>query len=492
MTGNYVGSILAALAVEPDTVACVQPDGTEVRRGELATLVHRMARGLADRGVGPGSTVTTLSANRAEVLAARYAVSLLGARVVGLYEGVAAAVQAAIVSDVDTDVLLVDPDLAVRAKELGELTSVPLTLTLDELPAADATPLTPCPVGDDDLFCIRHTGGTTGHPKGIPWSFRTHAGIVEFMSVLVHPDTVQLVCTTLAHIAGMSADAVLLAGGKLVLLARFDTAKVLARVERYRVTDLIVLPPLLYALMDHPAVDEHDLSSLRRVNYGGCPASPERIRAAMERFGPVLIQAYGTNEAGVIARLSAEEHQRPELIETAGRPLPGVEVAIRDERGRDLPAGERGEVCVRSAVGATRYWRNPELTAQVFRDGWVHTGDVGFLDEEGYLHLSGRIKDMIIVVGGHAYPAELEDVLLGYDAVAEVAVFGVPDEDRLERIHVAARPAPGRTITLDEVREFVTARMGAMYAPHALRLVDEIPLTDIGKPDLKLLRAAAG
>ncbi|MFE0020543.1 class I adenylate-forming enzyme family protein [Amycolatopsis sp. NPDC059021] len=492
MTGNYVASILAALAVEPDTVVCVRPDGTEVRRGELAALVHRMARGLAAHGVGPGSTVTTLSANRVEMLAARYAVSLLGARVVNLYEGIAPSVQTAIVSDVDTDVLLVDPDLAVRAKELGEHPA--MELTFDDLLAsgADATPVAPHPVGEEDVFCIRHTGGTTGHPKGIPWSFRTHAGIVEFMSTYISPDTVQLVCTTLAHIAGQSADAIILAGGRLVLLSRFDAGKVLEAIERYRATDLIVLPPLLYALMDHPAIDEHDLSSLRQINYGGCPASPERIKTAMQRFGPVLAQAYGTNEAGGIALLSPEEHQRPELLETAGRPLPGIEVAIRDERDRDLPAGERGEVCVKSASSATHYWRNPELTAQVFRDGWVHTGDVGFLDEEGYLHLSGRIKDMIIVVGGHAYPGELEEVLLGHPAVAQVAVYGVSDEDRMERIHVAVSPAPGRTLTIEEVREFVTERLGAMYAPHALHLVDEIPLTDVGKPDLKLLRAAAG
>ncbi|MFE0020544.1 AMP-binding protein [Amycolatopsis sp. NPDC059021] len=502
-TDNYVEPILAALATDPDRVVSRQDGGETFTRGEFAVLIYRFARVFAEHGVRPGATVTLLSPNRAEVLAARYAAGLLGARVVSLYEGIAAATQAVIVSDVDTDLLVADPALSATVTEI--LATAPVKAVLGFGPgspgadllalaeAAASTVLEPYPVSPDDIFSIRHTGGTTGHPKGIVLPFRSPLALVDFArSVSPESGKVQLVFTPLGHMAGSIVDAVFVSGGELVLRQGFDAAAVLAAVERYRVTDLLVLPPHLYALMDHPAVDKHDLSSLRQIGYGGCPASPGRLAEAVDRFGPVLLQVYGATEAGGIAFLGPEEHARPELLATVGKPHPATTIAIRDPEGRDLPAGEPGEICVRSPLGGLGYWRDPEATARVWRDGWVHTGDVGFFDEEGYLHLAGRIKDIIIVVGGHVYPVELEEVLLGHPAVGAVAVYGVADADRTERVHAAIVPKPGQTAELGELREFVTERLGAMYAPHEVHVVEEIPLTDAGKPDLKLLRAKAG
>ncbi|MGW8399388.1 class I adenylate-forming enzyme family protein, partial [Streptomyces lydicus] len=171
--------------------------------------------------------------------------------------------------------------------------------------------------------------------------------------------------------------------------------------------------------------------------------------------------------------------------------LPDVEVAIRDESGRDLPPGEHGEVCVRSAMIMKGYWKQPELTAEVLRDGWLHTGDVGFLDNEGYLTIVDRIKDMIVVVGGHVYTTELEALLNSHPQVLQSAVFGVRDSDRMERVHAAVIRRPGSSVDAQQLREMVCAARGAMYEPARITFVDALPLTDAGKPDKKELRRRA-
>ncbi|KDN80967.1 hypothetical protein KCH_73200 [Kitasatospora cheerisanensis KCTC 2395] len=285
---------------------------------------------------------------------------------------------------------------------------------------------------------------------------------------------------------------VLQRGGTVVLQRSFDPGAVLAAVERERITDLWVLPALLHQLLDHPAIGRTDLSSLRLIMYGGSAASPTRIREALKVFGPVLVGVYGMSEAQLISALSPLEHERigrnGQL--PVGRPIPNVEVAIRSVDGTDLPVGEQGEIHLRSDTIMAGYWKRPDLTAQVLRDGWLNTGDVGYLDEDGYLYLSDRVKDLIIVVGGHVYPSEVEDLLLTHPTVARCAVFGVRDDQETEHVHVAVVPAPGAQPQLEELRAFVTARKGRIFAPEALHLVDEIPLTPVGKPDKKRLREA--
>ncbi|AHH98884.1 hypothetical protein KALB_5522 [Kutzneria albida DSM 43870] len=502
VSANYMHRVLDLLGRRPERIACHQPDGSVIRRGELLALVHRFAHVLAAKGARRGSSVTLLSDNRIEIVAVKWAANLLGARIAFLYNGLAAAAQAAIVADVDTDVLVVDAALAERAAELLERVPVATVLSLgpagvgeDLLTLADkasSDPVRPSEVDADDVCYVRHTGGTTGNPKGVVFSYATQASIVDLVSTVVDTDMVLLLCTTLAHAGGLSAEMVLSLGGRLVLHRGFDPAKVLADVAAYRVTDLALLPPLLYQIIDHPRFGDHDLSSLRSISYGGCPASSTRIARAVELFGPVLVQVYSQSEAGVICELSAQEHLDTELLATVGRPIPGTRVRICDQDGNELPTGQPGEICVRSTrAAATGYWRNPELTAQVWRAGEVRTGDVGYLDERGYLHLCDRIKDMVIVVGGHVYPAELEELLVRHPAIAQAAVYGVPDADAVEQVHATIVAVRGHSVTREQVRAFVTAERGAMYAPHQVHVVEQLPLTDAGKPDKKLLRQSS-
>ncbi|MDI3387763.1 AMP-binding protein [Streptomyces sp. B-S-A8] len=504
---SHVEETLDALAADPGRELLVHGD-RRLTAGQFRSLVHRMAHALTARGVSRATTVTLLSGNLPETIAARYAANLVGCRVNHLYNKLSADVQAAIVDDVETQALIVDPHYADRAAEITRTTPVPHVLLLgdgkrdigpDLLALAAQQPADPfaARARPDDICTIRHTGGTTGHPKGIVTTF-AQAARMHRTADAVRPAGEeaprQLACTTLAHAAGLLADVVIRAGGAVVLHDDFDPGEVLAAIERERITRLFLLPPLLYQLLDHPDAGRRDLSSLRGLTYGGCQASPTRIADAVRRLGPVLVQFYGQNEAGGISVLTAEDHDpdRPGRLRSAGRVLPGVEVAVRDADGNDLAAGEHGEICVRSDGAMTGYWKQPDLTAEVLRDGWLHTGDIGFLDDEGYVTVVDRLKDMIVVVGGHVYTTELEDLLNSHPKVRQSAVFGVHDADRTERVHAAVVPVPGAGVEAEELRAAVRERRGAMYEPARLTFLDALPLTDAGKPDKKLLRQRAG
>ncbi|MFF7726985.1 AMP-binding protein [Streptomyces sp. NPDC008001] len=497
---GYVETVLDVLSAEPQRAAVTTAEGRVISAAELRDQVYRLAGELAERGVGRGATVTLLTGNTAEALVARYAANLAGARVVGLYEGMSPPTMARIMESVDCSLLLVDDRRHATAGELLQLAGVPRALSLgpstfaeDVLAAAAGRPARPVGglAGPDDDWCIRHTGGTTGIPKGIRMTHGSYRrGLDHGLAGAGDPPR-YLACTSLAHLAGIFTDMTLHQGGSVVLQHDFEPGDVLAAIERERITHTWLLPPLLYQLLDHPDLEGTDLSSLRRITYGGTAASAARLRQAAKVLGPVLYGVYGQAEVQSVTEAGPGEQEVTghggHL--TVGRALPGVEIAIRDADSTDLPPGEPGEVLVRSPFVMEGYWKQPELTAEVLRDGWVHTGDVGYLDEDGYLYIVDRIKEMIVVVGGHVYPAELEDLLLSHPAVARCTVFGSPDEESVEHVHAAVVPAAGQQPTLEEIRDFVTARKGRLYAPEALHLVSDLPLTAAGKPDRRTLRS---
>ncbi|RLK58556.1 AMP-binding protein [Actinokineospora cianjurensis] len=495
---NYVEDILDGLS-GPEVV--VSGD-RRLSAEEFRSLVYRLARALRERGVGRGKTVTLLCGNLPETMAARYAVNLLGAHFNHLYNRLGPDVQAKMIADVETYALIVDPSLADRAAIL--VAAVPVTHVLvlgptggvdgEDLLAA-AAPHSDLPVESTarpgDLCFIRHSGGTTGHPKGIRSTFGRMRNFHRVRATNDVDEPRDLVCTPLSHAGGFLADATLAAGGTVVLHYAFDPGEVLATIERERITHVFLLPPLLYRVLDHPG--DHDTSSLSRITYGGTPSAPVRIAQAVRRFGRVLQQGYGQFEAGAITILPAAEHDpdRLDLLRTAGRVVPGVEVEIRDPDGTALPPGRVGEICVRAGEVMEGYWKNPELTAQVVRDGWVHTGDLGRFDDHGYLTVVDRLKDMIVVVGGHVYTTELEDFLTTHPDVRAAAVYGVPDDGGVERIHATVVLAPDTTTTPETLRTMVRDGRGDMYVPDHIHLVDSLPLTDVGKPDKRTLRRQA-
>lgn len=509
---NYVEVVLDGLSGVPGREILVS-DERRLEADEFRSLVYRLARALRERGVEPGRTVTLLCGNVPETIAVRYAVNLLGAHFNHLYIRLGADVQARMMTDVETYAFVVDPRLAERGAELAAAVPVEQILTLGTTEGPGQGPGAAEALGEDllalaagqsgaplasaarpeDLCFIRHSGGTTGHPKGIRSTFARMQDLGTTQNYFSGEERRDLVCTPLSHAAGFIADATLAAGGTVVLHYAFDPAEVLATVARERVTNLFLLPPLLYQVLDHPDSAHTDTSSLRRINYGGTPSAPARIAEAVRRFGRVLQQGYGQFEAGAVSVLPAAEHDpdRLDILRTAGHVIPGVDVEIRDDSGEVLRTGEVGEICVRADAMMEGYWKNPELTAQVLREGWMHTGDLGRFDEQGRLTLVDRLKDMIVVVGGHVYTAELEDFLHTHPDVRECAVYGVRGPGGHELIHATVRLHPDSTTSATDLRAMVRDGRGEMYVPDRIHFTDTIPLTDAGKPDKKKLRTHA-
>ncbi|MFI8966907.1 AMP-binding protein [Streptomyces sp. NPDC053493] len=499
---SYAEAVLGSLARDPGLPAVICPDRRRITAGELRDSVHRLARELITRGVRRGQTVSLLTGNTPQALVARYAANLAGARVTPLYSGLNPEALAHLVDVADTELLLVDPTRYADLERLEPLLHVPMPATLgphphldDILAAADGQPAEPVtvPVGAEDDWCIRHTGGTTtGLPKSLQMKHGPYRRTLDHLSCPTEAPPRYLACTPLTHIAGLWADLALIQGGSVVLQHDFDPGEVLAAIARERITRLFLQPPLLHQLLDHPALPASDTSSVRQLTYGGSPASTARLRQAEGVFGKVLHSWYGQNETLGLTEVHPDEHDRVGRHGqiTVGRAMPGVELRVVDPHGGVLPAGREGEIHARAHSAMNGYWKQPELTARVLHDGWVRTGDIGYLDDDGYLFLADRSHDTITVEGTQVYPSEIEEVLMAHPAVAQCAVFGMRDEDTLERVHAAVVPARGHDADIDELRRLVAVRKGDLHVPHAFHVLRAIPLSGILKPDKNALRRA--
>ena len=501
MDGHHsdVELLLEALRADPGREALVYGE-RRITAGEAADRTHRIAHALDGR-VGPGDVVGVLAGNSPDGILARWAVNLLGAAVTQPHEGLSPQSRARIVDDVDAALVLVDTRHAATAPEalaqarpvdvLGLGTSGPHGTWTDLFELADGRSAEPVTGRSrpGDVQQVRHTGGTTGHPKGIVHTFDHHVRSARVRAAHAEERQVRmLLATPVAHAGGGLADRLLAAGGTVVLQEGFEAGAFLAAIERERITDSWLLPPLIYRLLDHPDLDETNLSTLHTIVYGGAPANPGRMAEATERSGLVFVQVYGQTEAGGISMLTAQEHAKPELLETVGRPIPTTEIRIRDDDGAARQDGERGHLWVRTGTEMDGYWKQPELTDATISDGWVRTGDIAYVDDAGYLHLVDRASDVVVVVGGHVYTSELEDTLMSHDGVRQAAVFGVPDADGVETVHAAVVPA-GPAPAERDLGAHVARHSGDMYVPQEIAFVDALPLTDIGKTDKLALRA---
>jgi fatty-acyl-CoA synthase len=285
-----------------------------------------------------------------------------------------------------------------------------------------------------------------------------------------------------------------LRGGTNILLEGFDPEVLLDTIERERATSTLMVPTMLYVLLDTPGIADRDLSSLRTLAYGAAPMGRERLEQAMQTFGPIFVQGYGQTEAPMqISVLTKADHvraaQRPEILTSCGRAVAIAEVRIAGDDLRELPDGEVGEIVVRGPHLTLGYVGKPDETAATIRDGWLCTGDLGRRDDEGYLYIVDRKKDMIISGGFNVYPKEVEQVLFSHPAVADACVIGVPDEKWGEAVKAIVVPAEGAEVDPEELIALVKQRKSSVLAPKSVELVDAIPLTSVGKHDKKALRA---
>ncbi|BBZ00779.1 fatty-acid--CoA ligase [Mycolicibacterium chitae] len=348
--------------------------------------------------------------------------------------------------------------------------------------------------GQDALAAIYYTGGTTGTPKGVMLS---HANLMAAAlgalatGQFLQPRGRLLHSAPMFHLAdGSGWVARNVVGGTHVILPGFSADSVAAAIEQYRITDMFLAPTMIQTLVDSAAARTHDLSSLRHLLYGASPISQALLERTMRLLPEVrLLQAYGMTELSPTTTvLTADDHRDPAMLRSAGRAVPIAEVKIVDDDDNEVPRGTVGEVVARGPHVMLGYWNRPEETAEALRGGWMHTGDGGYMDADGYLFIVDRIKDMIVSGGENVYSAEVENALAQHPSVATSAVIGVPDDKWGERVHAVVVLHDGASATAEELREHCGALIARYKAPRSVDFVDALPLTPAAKVAKRELR----
>jgi acyl-CoA synthetase (AMP-forming)/AMP-acid ligase II len=487
-------------AAHPDHVALVDGDGREQTYGELQQRSNRLAQYLLQRGVTAGDRVAHLDRNAPAAAELLFAAAKIGAVLVPLNWRLAQPELQALLKDSDAKLLFCGPAFAEGAQELMPEGTVTLDGAEDWL-AGDADDLQHD--GDLDTVVLQlYTSGTTGRPKGVQTTNRNlsnlTAGLGELWSV--DESSISLVAMPLFHIGGMGWLLVgLTNGASNVLVPEIQPKSLLDTMEHERVTNAFLVPTVLQMLAAVPGAADRDWSALRSIAYGASSITTTVLKNVINTFHCPLYQVYGMTETtGAIVQLDAADHDpggpREHLLRSAGRPYPWMELEIVDPAtDQPLPADAVGEVRVRGSSVTPGYFDNPEETEKaIASEGWLRTGDGGYLDEEGYLFLTDRIKDMIVTGAENVYPAEVEEVLAQHPLVSEVAVFGVPDERWGEVVTAAVVKRGDEEPEIDELVAFARERLAGYKLPRSVHYVDEMPKTATGKVSKKDLREQYG
>ncbi len=473
-------------------------EGRELTNVDQQRAAARLAHALRRLGVQPGDRVAVMLPNCPEVLQAYAAILKAGAVVVPIVFLLAPEEVRHILTHAGARVLLTAPELAAKAEGWtgtrvlvgGEAPGAP---ALEELVAREPEIFPAVDRQADDLAVILYTAGTTGQPKGVALSHRNLLANARSTASLYELDRERwsLAVLPLSHSYGLSlghTGAIL--GTRAVLLRWFTPQAVLEAIERDRVQQMAGVPTMYLYLLGFPEAGRYDTRSMRQWNSGAAPLPVEIVEPFEKTFGGRLLEGYGLTEASPVVsahRLSGERR-----LGSVGRPIPGVEVRIVDDADRPLPAGEVGEVCVRGDNVMLGYYRMPEETARVLRHGWLHTGDMGRLDADGYLYIVERKKDLIIRGGFNIYPREVEEVLYAHPAVAEAAVVGRPDPLMGEEPVAFVALKAGARASPEALIGFCQERLARFKCPRAVHLVESLPKSPVGKILRKELRARLG
>lgn len=503
----YVPNLLAtALNQDPGRPLLQLHDGRALSVGEVRDATSQFQQALSALGVGPGTRVGLISVNLPEVLFVSNAIQLLGAIYVPMHPLGGLPDHLHVVTDAGVEILVFDAGhYGARAGELvAEVPKLRLAAFGESSLADDlcgmAQRLPPAPlvaprVGPHDILRLGYSGGTTGKPKSLASCQRTGlATVTTMMAEWEWPSPPRfLSCTPLSHAGAAMFLPLLLKGGTMRVLPRFDPVEVMQEIQQERINCLMLVPTMIYALLDHPRFTEFDLSSLETVFYGASAISPARLKEAIETIGPVFSQFYGQAEAPMtVTLLRKSEHNVNDMqrLASCGRPVPWLDVALLDADNQPVPEGEPGEICVRGPLVMDGYRDNPELTREAFAGGWLHSGDVAVRDPGGFLRIIDRTKDMIVTGGFNVYPREIEDILSEHPAISQVAVIGVPDPKWGEAVKALIVLRPGKEdVPKESLVSLVAQRKGSYQAPKLVEFIESIPQTPVGKPDKKALRA---
>jgi len=358
---------------------------------------------------------------------------------------------------------------------------------------AEAEPIEDARRGGDEVAGVLYTGGTMGFPKGVMLSHAnllTSALGIRASGYVFARGGRYLHAVPMFHIAGLGGwVAGLMVGGTNVIIPRFEPARVTAAIEAHRVTDVGLVPTMIQMLVDHPAVAEHDLSSLRSVLYGASPITQALLDRAMTVLPTAAFtQAYGMTELAPVATLLGPEDHREGRLHSAGRAALHAEVRIVDAADNEVPRGTVGEIVVRGGHVMAGYWGKPEETAAALRNGWMHTGDAAYMDDDGYVFIVDRLKDMIKTAGENVFSPEVENAVATHPAVATCAVIGVPDDVWGERVHAVVVRKPGTRVSAEEIRNHVKGLITGYKAPRSVEFVDALPVSAAGKVLKRTLR----
>lgn len=467
---------------------------------EVEARVARLAQALVELGARPGDRIGILAQNSDRYLEAIFATWWLGAITVPMNSRWS--VEEHIYSIDDADIRIVFHDqgfaetaaiCATRRPNLHALIGFAgkahrgahdyEDLISRSAPAEPVRLELTAPCG------IFYTGGTTGLPKGVVHTHGsiTGAALVASLDMQYPRAPRYLHAAPMFHLGDLSqAFMTTLLGGTHIFIPAFNADEVVTIIARHKVQTTLLVPTMIGMVLQSPLLDHADLTSLELIAYGGSPITEPVLRRAREVFSRTrLVQGFGQTESCASGTLLGDEYHTPGAVEgrmrSAGRPSYGVEMEMRDAEGRALGAGEVGEICLRGPMVMAGYWNKPEETATSLRDGWLHTGDAGYVDEDGYLYVCDRVKDMIISGGENVYSAEVERAVATHPKVAQVAVIGVPDEKWGERVHAIVVAKPGTAIEYDEIYTHCKALIAGYKTPRSMDLVAALPLSPVGK-----------
>jgi acyl-CoA synthetase (AMP-forming)/AMP-acid ligase II len=475
-----------------DLPAMVAAGGWPVSYRTLDERSDQVAVDFADRGIGPGSLVTLVLPSTPDYVVAYLAAAKVGAATSGVNPRLSPAERAAVLRRAGADLILATEALSDGCPAGAPVETVRMGDGPDHLLDGIGDRQTPSPVPSappadpDRPVAVVWTSGTTGEPKGAVFTERELTTIAERdLPGGWGSGGPSLASTQFAHVGFMTKlPWYLMSGGTLYLLDKWRAADALRLIAEHRMSTVGGVAPQVALMLRVPEFESYDLSAVQYIIMGGGPSSPALVEEARQRFDAAYSIRYSSTESGGIGTATAFDADDEEALFTVGRPRPGVELEIRDEHDRPVPDGEVGEVVLRSPTMMRGYWRDPEATARTLAGGWLHSGDLGFIDERGLLRLAGRAKEMYVRGGYNVYPMEVEAVLASHPLVRDVAV--VPRTDPVMGeigVAVVVPRDPDRAPTLDDLRAHGGERLATYKLPEALRAVEELPLTAMNKVD---------
>jgi len=489
-----LGSLIGRRAAATPGLPAITFDGRTTSYGDLLGQVDTLAAELAAGGVGRGDRVAYLGLNDPMFLITLFAAARIGAVFVPLNYRLTAAELGYILTDAGVHTLLADAEHVAAADPVLTEAGVRRALALSAAPGWEPLPelvanrgrlAAPVHAGPDEVAVIMYTSGTTGRPKG---AMLTHGNLFwnnvnALLAFDISHDDVSLVTAPLFHIGGLNVTTLLTLhkGGQIVLMPAFDPGQALKLIADYRVTTMFGVPAMFLFMSQVPEFEAADLSSLRYLICGGAPV-PETLITRYGQRGIAFVQGYGLTETSPLALVLRTEEVSVKVGAAGHAVLPLSDVRLVDAQNNAVAPGERGEICVRGPQVMAGYWNNREATdAVIDAGGWFHTGDVGQADEDGYVYVVDRLKDMVITGGENVYPAEVETVLYSHPAIAEVAVLGTPHQQWGEAVTAVVALNPGATLTLDELREFASDKLAGYKIPSRLEFADALPRNPAGK-----------